>query len=593
MIHFITQFILVLLPSMGLAIINVYVHKYGSLGNYISIPSIIFAIIIPLLIQLGIKGSSIPVFLERYKKWDKMKYSIIIYRNALFISIFLPLMLVILSITHGLNSGNEGADNLGQLFFSAIITTLYLCHILLMLNIYSIIKHVKNEDSIFVYSHFSIMIFFIASFFMINALLLIIIKALDIDFNVYNHILDSFRNIFSDSNLVNNIAIVVSVALFISIAYTVANKFFKIIDYISLSNIILMNLPLYVILYIIHGHIGMYSTFGGKDFGFNFFTVSVNTLQFSYRFIIGFIIVLIFQKLNETGKITIEKFEFIDKSIKNKIFSISLVFFFFLGLLYMVFIEGSIVPMNFILLATFISIVPVYISRQKNKIDYLVQDRVRTLKRAKEHTEKILFNVFPKSVAVELNEKGSVLPKGFANVTLLFSDFKNFTNTSSTMSPEKLVGELNELFHSFDNVIEESGVEKIKTIGDAYMVASGVPNYESSHAEKCIETGLKMIEVLEERNISTGIKWDMRIGIHSGSVVAGLVGKSRFTYDLWGDTVNIASRMESSSEPGRINISGITYDLVKDIYDFDYRGKVDVKGKGEIDMYFVNKRLDN
>jgi class 3 adenylate cyclase len=309
--------------------------------------------------------------------------------------------------------------------------------------------------------------------------------------------------------------------------------------------------------------------------------------------IIGFIIVFILQKLNETGKITIEKFEFIDKSRKNKIFSISLVFFFFLGLLYMAFVEGSGVPLNFIFIATFISIIPVYISRQNNKIDYLVQDRVRTLKRAKEHTEKILFNVFPKSVAVELNEKGSVLPKGFANVTLLFSDFKNFTNTSSTMSPEKLVGELNELFHSFDNVIEESGVEKIKTIGDAYMVASGVPNYESSHAEKCIETGLKMIEVLKERNISTGIKWDMRIGIHTGSVVAGLVGKSRFTYDLWGDTVNIASRMESSSEPGMINVSGITYDLVKDIYDFDYRGKVDIKGKGEIDMYFVNKRLDN
>lgn len=589
MIHFITQFILVLLPSMGLAIINVYVLKYGSLGNYISVPSIIFAIIIPLLIQLGIKGSSIPVFLERYKRWDKKKYSIIIYRNALFLAIFLPFIFVVLSFTQIANS----ADNLGGLFAGAIITTLYLCHFLLMLNVYSIIYHVKNEDSNFVYSHFSTLIFFAVSFFMINALLLILIKTLDFDFNIYNHILDSFINIFSDSNLVNNITIVVSVALFISIAYTVANKFFKIIDYISLSKIILMNLPLYVILYIIHVHVGMYSSFGGKDFGFNFFTVSANTLQFSFRFIIGFIIVLIFQKFNETAKVTIEKFEFIDKSRMNKIFSISLVFFFFLGLLYMAFVEGSGVPLNFIFIATFISIIPVYISRQNNKIDYLVQDRVRTLKRAKEHIEKILFNVFPKSVAVELNEKGSVLPKGFANVTLLFSDFKNFTNTSSTMSPEKLVGELNELFHSFDNVIEESGVEKIKTIGDAYMVASGVPNYESSHAEKCIETGLKMIQVLEERNISTGIKWDMRIGIHSGSVVAGLVGKSRFTYDLWGDTVNIASRMESSSEPGRINISGITYDLVKDIYDFDYRGKVDVKGKGEIDMYFVNKRLDN
>ena len=588
MIHFITQFILVFLPSMGFAIINVYILKYGNLGHYTSVPSIIFAIIVPSLIQLGIKGSSIPVFFERYKRWDHKKYSIIIYRNSLFLAVFLPLIFVVLSFTQIADSAN----NLGGLVAGAILTTLYLCHFLLMLNIFSIINQVKNKDSNFVYSHFSTLIFFIASFFMINALLIILMKALDFNFNIYNQTIDSFINIFSDSNLVNNITIVFLFALFISIAYTIANKFFKIIDYISLSKVILMNLPLYVILYVIHMHIGMYSTFGDEDFESKFLAISTSTLQFSFRFVIGFIIVLIIQKLNETDKVVIEKFEFIDKSKKNKIFSISLVFFFFLGLLYMTFVEGSGVPINFILIATFISIIPVYISRQNNKIDYLVQDKTRTLKRAKENTEKILFNVFPKSVAVELNEKGTVLPKGFANVTLLFSDFKNFTNTSSTMSPEKLVGELNELFHSFDNVIEELGVEKIKTIGDAYMVASGVPNYESSHAEKCIDTGLKMIEVLEERNINTGIKWSMRIGIHTGSVVAGLVGKSRFTYDLWGDTVNIASRMESSGEPGMINISGVTYDLVKDIYDFDYRGKIDIKGKGEIDMYFVKQRLD-
>ena len=119
------------------------------------------------------------------------------------------------------------------------------------------------------------------------------------------------------------------------------------------------------------------------------------------------------------------------------------------------------------------------------------------------------------------------------------------------------------------------------------------PNKDKSHAEKCIETGLQMLEILDERNKNSGNKWDMRVGIHSGSVIAGLVGKSRFTYDLWGNTVNIANRMESSSDPGRINVSGITFDLVKDLYDFDYRGKLNIKGRGEIDMYFVNKRLDN
>ena len=124
------------------------------------------------------------------------------------------------------------------------------------------------------------------------------------------------------------------------------------------------------------------------------------------------------------------------------------------------------------------------------------------------------------------------------------------------------------------------------------MVAAGVPNDDTSHEEKCIETGLQMLEILDERNKNSGNKWDMRVGIHSGSVIAGLVGKSRFTYDLWGNTVNIANRMESSSDPGRINVSGITFDLVKDLYDFDYRGKLNIKGRGEIDMYFVNKSLN-
>ena len=260
---------------------------------------------------------------------------------------------------------------------------------------------------------------------------------------------------------------------------------------------------------------------------------------------------------------------------------------FFGGLIHMN-LQKSGVPMPFIYAATVLSLIPIYITRQKNKIDYLIQDKVKTMRTAKERTDKILFNVLPKEIASELNEKGNVMPKGFDEVSILFTDFKNFTNASSTMSPKKLVGDLNFIFHLFDEIIEQQGVEKIKTIGDAYMIASGVPNNDDNHAEKCIETGLKMIKALKINNRDKGIKWDMRIGIHSGSVVAGLVGKNRFTYDLWGDTVNIASRMESSSEANRINISGVTYDLVKHLYEFDYRGKIDVKGKGDIDMYFVN-----
>ena len=565
----------------------------GHYGNFLSIPSVIFAFFLPLLIQLGLKGSSIPFFLERYNKFAREKYSLILYRNSLILGIFLPLIFIILCVQ---DAFDDTPDNLGGLFAAAVITTFYYSILLIVVNIYSIVNQIKNKNTHFIYGHFPILFFATASFFIINSMQFLLLVASDIDFNT---ILESYSRTLSSIHvyLGREINTVASFVLYIGISYTIMNKLFKIRDFVSLSKIILMNLPLFVISHFIINQVLLLRRYGGheldKIYWNEFSAFTNNTFQFSIVFILGLFILLVLQNLNEKSRVTIEKFEYVDERISNKIFSAFLVVIFFLGLLFMEYVEGSGIPMLFIYIATALSLIPIYITRQKNKIDFLVQDRTRLIKNEKDKTEKILFNVLPKKVAMELNDKGNVLPKGFNEVSVLFTDFKNFTNASSTMSPEKLVGELNAIFHLFDNIIESQGVEKIKTIGDSYMIASGVPNIDENHAKKCIETGSKMIEVLKERNKDKGIKWDMRIGIHSGSVVAGLVGKSRFTYDLWGDTVNIASRMESVSESNRINISGVTYDLVKNIYEFDYRGKVDVKGKGEIDMYFVNKKKDD
>ena len=564
----------------------------GILGNFISPPSFAFAISVPILIQLGLKGSSLPFFSVKYKKWAKQKYSLILYRHSIILAIFLPLIFIVLCFHDDFDSSSS---NLGGLFAAAVLTTLYYSSFLIMLNIYSLLKQVEHKDSKTIYSQFPTLFFTTSSFLIINLMQFLLIVAISGSASPI-HYIDYYANMLNntllDINYSASIIMIVSYAFYIAISFTIVNKILKITDYISLNKIILMNVPLLVLNYTISNQVYLLSRIDSNwektDYWNEFSTFTSNTLGFSIIFLLGLSITLIIQKLNKEHHYKIEKFEFLDKTKANKIFSTLMVLFFFGGLIYMEYVEGSGVTMTFIYAATVLSLIPIYIARQKNKIDYLIQDKVKTLRTAKERTDKILFNVLPKEIASELNEKGNVMPKGFDEVSILFTDFKNFTNASSTMSPKKLVGDLNFIFHLFDEIIEQQGVEKIKTIGDAYMIASGVPNNDDNHAEKCIETGLKMIKALKINNRDKGIKWDMRIGIHSGSVVAGLVGKNRFTYDLWGDTVNIASRMESSSEANRINISGVTYDLVKHLYEFDYRGKIDVKGKGDIDMYFVN-----
>jgi adenylate cyclase len=222
----------------------------------------------------------------------------------------------------------------------------------------------------------------------------------------------------------------------------------------------------------------------------------------------------------------------------------------------------------------------VVVYRQRNKV-----------KKAKKRSDELLLNILPAEVAEELKETGTAKAKSFDMVTVLFTDFKGFTIISEQLSAQDLVAEINYCFSAFDTIVHKYGIEKIKTIGDSYMCAGGLPATNHTHPEDVVKAGIEirdfMLNHKRERESKGTFAFEIRIGIHTGPVVAGIVGLKKFAYDIWGNTVNLASRMESSGEAGKINISESTYELVKTKFNCEHRGKITVKNTGDVDMYFV------
>lgn len=229
------------------------------------------------------------------------------------------------------------------------------------------------------------------------------------------------------------------------------------------------------------------------------------------------------------------------------------------------------------------------LEEQKNEIN----EQKQTIELEQEKSEKLLLNILPFEIAKQLKSKGRAGTRQYKLVSVLFADFKGFSRISKTLDPKDLVNILDSYFATFDEITGKHYIEKIKTIGDAYMCAGGLPLSNKSNPIDAVLAGLEIQNYLNTLNDSKVLNnlqlWELRVGIHTGPVVAGVVGKKRFAYDIWGDAVNIASRMEQGGHVGMVNISGSTYEYIKDFFDCDHRGKIETKNMGKIDMYFVNR----
>ncbi len=233
--------------------------------------------------------------------------------------------------------------------------------------------------------------------------------------------------------------------------------------------------------------------------------------------------------------------------------------------------------------------------KHEQELEVLVQQRTQELETEKHKSEELLLNILPAETAEELKQYGSAKARRFENVTVLFSDFKGFSKLAGEMTPEALVAEIDFCFCAFDRITESFGLEKIKTVGDAYLLAGGISGEDDLQdaAVRVVQAGLEIQRFLDgvtkDRNGTGKISFEARIGIHSGQVVAGIVGIKKFAYDIWGDTVNIAERLQSSGEAGKVNISKSTYELVKNSFECTHRGKIKAKHDKEVEMYFVDR----
>ncbi len=226
--------------------------------------------------------------------------------------------------------------------------------------------------------------------------------------------------------------------------------------------------------------------------------------------------------------------------------------------------------------------------RAESRVSERMEIKIQSLAADKERSDKLVADFLPEDTANQIRSKGKAKWDKYEKATVLFSDIQGFTRIAEEMNPEKLIDELDQFFFHFDSVVEKYNIEKIKTIGDAYMAAGGIPHKNSTNPVEVVLAALEMQAYMQQLKSSRAEIWDLRIGIHTGPVIAGVVGHKKMSYDIWGDTVNTASRMESSGTPGKINISGNTYGMVKEYFICEYRGKLPVKYKGNIDMYYVN-----
>lgn len=225
-------------------------------------------------------------------------------------------------------------------------------------------------------------------------------------------------------------------------------------------------------------------------------------------------------------------------------------------------------------------------TRQLSEKNGLLEEEIR-------RSDELLLNILPFHTAQELKERGKAEARYFEDVTILFTDFRDFTKIAEKLSPKELVEEIDICYRAFDQIMEQNGIEKIKTIGDSYMAAAGLPIANKTHPQDAVKAALEIMAYMEKHREENKAKgkpfFEIRVGIHTGAVVAGIVGSKKFAYDIWGDAVNLASRMESASETHQINISEATYQRVKDQFSCVFRGEISVKNKGLVNMYYIEK----